>query len=179
MDRERVVLLELFERYERLSKRHDFENLNQHENVVVPFFSTSQQSDDVLSSLPRMDGKAFLKNRQDLQEKILKIFEKKLFLEQRFPVKVEWSKTLNKTAGVTLCKQKGSNREAKIQLASKVITSTDRLISTLAHEMCHAAAFMIDGTCKPPHGPCFYKWGRMFEQCFPGVKGKTTFLSYF
>lgn len=35
-----------------------------------------------------------------------------------------------------------------------------RLKSTLLHEMCHAAAWIIDDTSKPAHGTVFKKWAK-------------------
>ena len=34
----------------------------------------------------------------------------------------------------------------------KVLDSRERLEATLAHELCHAAAWLLDRTAKPPHG---------------------------
>ena len=52
----------------------------------------------------------------------------------------------------------GRTRQARIELSTKVLTDEDRLASTLAHEMCHAAAWLLDGEMQPPHGRCFKKW---------------------
>jgi hypothetical protein len=41
--------------------------------------------------------------------------------------------------------------------------------STLLHEMCHAAAWVIDGTCRPPHGSVFYKWGAIASKHYPDL----------
>ena len=30
----------------------------------------------------------------------------------------------------------------------------------MLHEMCHVAAWLVDDTSKPPHGPVFQKWVR-------------------
>ncbi len=45
-----------------------------------------------------------------------------------------------------------ARRRCIITLAAKVIDSYERLRKTLAHEMCHAAAWLIDGCNRPPHG---------------------------
>jgi len=52
-------------------------------------------------------------------------------------------------------------KEAKIELATKIIDDVDRLHSTLLHEMVHAAAWLIDGISKPAHGACFKKWANI------------------
>jgi predicted SprT family Zn-dependent metalloprotease len=41
-----------------------------------------------------------------------------------------------------------------------VVDGEQRLRETLLHELCHAAAWVVDGSRKPPHGPHFYAWGR-------------------
>ena len=40
-----------------------------------------------------------------------------------------------------------------------VSTSLPPPPQTLLHEMCHAAAWVLDHTHKPPHGPAFQRWG--------------------
>lgn len=77
-----------------------------------------------------------------------------------------WSKQLRTTAGLTRLKKTtrlGSppQRTAKIELSVKIIDELQRLRSTLLHEMCHAAAWLVDGTAKPPHGACFKKWAKL------------------
>ena len=52
----------------------------------------------------------------------------------------------------------------------KVIDDEERLRSTLAHEMCHAAQWLLDGAKNPPHGEAFRRWGRAFEASVPGMK---------
>jgi predicted SprT family Zn-dependent metalloprotease len=47
---------------------------------------------------------------------------------------------------------------ATIELAEKVIDSEDRLLSTLAHEYCHLANFMISNVRDNPHGASFKAW---------------------
>ena len=41
---------------------------------------------------------------------------------------------------------------ARVELSSKVVDCPDRLRRTLAHELCHVAAWLIDHSSKPPHG---------------------------
>lgn len=33
-----------------------------------------------------------------------------------------------------------------------------KLERTLCHELCHVAAWLVDHTAKPPHGPVFKRW---------------------
>lgn len=47
---------------------------------------------------------------------------------------------------------------AKVELATKVTDTASKLRHTLAHELCHLAAWAIDGEMKPPHGHSFKQW---------------------
>jgi hypothetical protein len=55
-----------------------------------------------------------------------------------------------------------------------VIDDPHRLRSTLLHEMCHAAAWMIDGVYKPSHGKCFQKWAQIAMKHVHGIEVTTT-----
>ena len=106
---------------------------------------------------------AFRKNRDALTGETFSEFNHRAFQNALSSVKVEWSKKLNTTAGITRMRGKlGSEhvhtRVATIELATKVIDNEERLRSTLLHEMCHAMAWLVDGVHKPPHGRCFKKW---------------------
>jgi predicted SprT family Zn-dependent metalloprotease len=39
-----------------------------------------------------------------------------------------------------------------IDLATKVTDTEEKLRHTLAHELCHVAAWVLSGEMKPPHG---------------------------
>uniref|UniRef100_A0A7S3ENU7 SprT-like domain-containing protein n=2 Tax=Rhodosorus marinus TaxID=101924 RepID=A0A7S3ENU7_9RHOD len=69
-------------------------------------------------------------------------------------VSLEWNKRFNTTAGMTHFRMKkiSKDRYAGIVLSTKVLDSPLKLYRTLAHEMCHAAQWVIDGKPKPPHG---------------------------
>lgn len=81
---------------------------------------------------------------------------------------VYWSASLRTTAGVTRCSRLSSGeRAATVTLSSKVVDSTARLESTLLHELCHVAAWLLDGVCKPPHGAAFKRWAQLAESRLP------------
>ena len=90
---------------------------------------------------------------------------------------ITWNARLLRTAGLTHMRAMGRKRMARVDLASKVLTDEERLRSTLLHELCHVAAWLIDGVRKPPHGPGFKKWGRKCTQAYPGI-AVTTCHSY-
>ena len=45
-----------------------------------------------------------------------------------------------------------------MELSSKVLDCLGKLERTLCHELCHVAAWLLDHTAKPPHGPVFKRW---------------------
>ncbi|KAI1862426.1 hypothetical protein JX265_009140 [Neoarthrinium moseri] len=98
-------------------------------------------------------------------------------------VRIVWSTTLKSTAGRAhwKCKEvtkttqqadgalksvKERRHEAKIELASKVLSNEDQLLNTVAHEFCHLAVYMVDGKTKVAHGAEFKAWGRRCMKAF-------------
>ena len=77
---------------------------------------------------------------------------------------IVWSKRLLTTAGITKMKTVCGIRLASIELSIKVVDDEVRIINTLLHEMCHAAAWVIDGEKKPPHGKRFWHWANKCER---------------
>ena len=59
-------------------------------------------------------------------------------------------------------------------MSTKLIDSEDRLRSTLCHEMCHAAQWLVDGVAKPPHGSVFKKWAQLSMRKVNGMLVTTT-----
>ncbi len=108
--------------------------------------------------------RSFLRQRDELTAATFEEFDNKVFDGALRTVSVSWSKRLLKTAGLTYLKQLKSsqktNRTAHIELSCKVVDNKYRLRSTLLHEMCHAAAWLIDSVSSPPHGSCFQKWAK-------------------
>ena len=91
---------------------------------------------------------------------------------------VTWSPRLLRTAGQCAFKTSrlavgatpsATERSAAIELSSKVLDSEERLRKTLAHEMCHAAQWLLEGVQQPPHGAAFQRWARRFERAVPGM----------
>jgi hypothetical protein len=81
---------------------------------------------------------------------------------------VSWNSRLLTTAGITKMKKSSSHdRTAAIELSTKVVDDEERLRITLLHEMCHAAAWLIDGELKPPHGPAFWRWANRAHARLP------------
>jgi predicted SprT family Zn-dependent metalloprotease len=123
--------------------------------------------------------KNFSKFRVDMTSQTFAEFNQLAFAGQLSSVKVEWSKKLNTTAGITRMKgklgsQHANTRVATIELATKVIDNEEQLRSTLLHEMCHAAAWLVDGVHKPPHGKVFKQWASKSMRKIKDVKVTTT-----
>lgn len=123
--------------------------------------------------------KGFLQDRERLTADAFAAFDSQAF-GGRLKGKVDflWSKTLRKTAGTTTLKKDSHRtcegrlvvtRHATIKLSTKVLDDSERLRSTLLHELCHAAAWLVDDVSKPPHGKCFKKWARQAMRVFPDI----------
>ena len=86
---------------------------------------------------------------------------------------LSWSTRLQTTAGFCSMLRPSPSapdeRRASIALAAKVVDSVEKLRLTLAHEMCHAAAWLVDGVSRPPHGRAFQQWARRCERAVPGL----------
>jgi hypothetical protein len=121
----------------------------------------------------------FRKNRDTITSQTFSEFNKQVFHGALSSVIVTWSKKLNKTAGITRMRGKlgdgnGHTRVAAIELSTKVIDDEERLRSTLLHEMCHAAQWLVDGVHKPPHGAIFKKWASKSMSKIRDVEVTTT-----
>ncbi|NXO28827.1 ACRC protein, partial [Cisticola juncidis] len=86
--------------------------------------------------------KHFKKNKEELAQKLYRLFNSTIF-EQKLPedMVITWNKKMRKTAGYCVTGQRESpegKRYARIELSEKVCDSADRLRDTLIHEVCHA-----------------------------------------
>ncbi|CAE6421148.1 unnamed protein product [Rhizoctonia solani] len=88
---------------------------------------------------------------------------------------IEWSKKLNTTAGRAHWKRirdaggKITRHDTRIELSTKVVDCEERIKNTLAHEMCHLAAWIFDSEMKPPHGPAFKRWSNRIMKARPDI----------
>lgn len=122
----------------------------------------------------------FLKTRERCAEKLLQILDDEVLdgaltrekVNGLSGVTLAWNSRLYKTAGVTYMKKKASTgeRKAAIELSMKVVDEPVRLYNTLAHEMCHAATWIIDNCSKPPHGSVFKSWAKRFREWDSNLK---------
>lgn len=116
-----------------------------------------------------MRGPTFHRTRVGLTSRLVAWFNADIF-GSRLPrdLAVTWSAKLRTTAGLTHYKRRvvGLEHEytARVELSTKVLDNYDKLRRTLAHEMCHVAAWLLDHVDKPPHGAVFKKWGALAQR---------------
>lgn len=121
----------------------------------------------------------FAKTRDALARSLFDTYNKTVF-ENKLPPSLEitWNKRLATTAGLTHYRRDtstttGVRYTARIELSCKVVDDSSKLERTLMHEMCHAAAWLIDNVAKPPHGPVFKKWAQHAMKAFPHLDVST------
>jgi predicted SprT family Zn-dependent metalloprotease len=125
--------------------------------------------DENLSVSPAATRK-FLRQRKSIAERIFVEYDRAVFkgaLTKEGACTLKWSKRLLTTAGLTRNHRGG---KSTVVLSTSLIDRDVRLRFTLMHELCHAAAWIVDGCSKPPHGEVFRKWGARAERLVPGMK---------
>ncbi|KAJ1983948.1 hypothetical protein H4R34_000960 [Dimargaris verticillata] len=138
--------------------------------VTAPMVSPGPTSDKLDVAIARAE-RQFKKYRQELAQLWYKQFNMHVFRSQLpADLGITWSATLNKTAGraYTGWKIKGVERRCRVELATKVVNSLDRLKGTLLHELCHCAAWMLDYV-EEGHGPHFKQWAQRAMNVYPDI----------
>jgi len=127
-------------------------------------------------------GRKFAAARSDLAARLFEEYNERVF-GGSLPgdLSIEWNAHLKTTAGLTKYKRVGAGPAAvytaSVELSTKVIDDEGKLRRTLAHELCHAAAWLVDHVAKPPHGDTFRKWADAVTEVYPGIE-VTTCHSY-
>lgn len=106
------------------------------------------------------------KNREKYTNEIYNEFNKNIFESKLSNIPIIWSKTLRSTSGKTKCKLINENRIAEIELSIKVVDNYYRLRKTLLHELCHAAAWIIN-CYREGHGNPFKSWAYKCNKKYP------------
>jgi predicted SprT family Zn-dependent metalloprotease len=135
--------------------------------------SGREREHDTLFEKEDFGKKVFLTkaNRGAYAAELYEEYNRTIF-KNRMPrdMTIEWSKKLYKTAG--MCYWKGAlgseNCHCRIELSIKVLTDLHRLRSTLVHEMCHAACWLIDASNCGHTGP-FKRWGKRVNSVYPNL----------
>ncbi|XP_069687213.1 germ cell nuclear acidic protein-like isoform X6 [Periplaneta americana] len=114
----------------------------------------------------------FKKKKEELCSTLFKLYNNEVF-HNKLPhdMSLTWNVRMNRTAGFcynrwTITSPGTKIRSSRIVLSAKVCDTSDRLRDTLIHEMCHAAAWIMDGM-KDGHGPCWKAWARRATLIFP------------
>ncbi|XP_033150349.1 uncharacterized protein LOC108604974 [Drosophila busckii] len=116
----------------------------------------------------------FKTKRTELAQHLYDLYNEKVF-DGCLNAGIEWSKKLRNTAG-RCHNHRRPTRHCKLELSEKVLTSADRLRCTLIHEMCHAAAWIVQGASG--HGQVWKQWTRRAEAAFPDLPPIRTCHSY-
>jgi predicted SprT family Zn-dependent metalloprotease len=99
------------------------------------------------------------KNRQVKNDLLRECFNKlnEGVFDNRLPedMKLTWSSRLTATGG--FCKNNLRLNTSEIQVSTKVCDTPERMRDVLAHEMCHAAAFLLDQVLDG-HGAYWRAW---------------------
>lgn len=103
--------------------------------------------------------------KQELAEKLFKLYNMKVFNSLLTDVPMKWNKKLLNTAGRCNNSRRNGVRQSALELSDKVLTSADRLRCTLIHEMCHAATWIVDG--QNGHGATWKRWAARANMTFP------------
>ena len=140
-------------------------------NPITPNFKNLSKKD-----------KKFNSTREALANKWYYFFNETVF-ESLLPIdlNIQWNKNLTKTAGY--CEYRFTsisglaNRTISINLSTKIITNEERLKSTLIHELCHAATWIINGV-KEGHGSIWRGWAEKAGRLVPGLPPITRCHTY-
>lgn len=152
-----------------------------------PPMTPAGSSDDI-----EISGPQFTRQREVLTERTFAQLNAVVFsdkLPQSLADTLLWNAKLKTTAGVTYTSRQAAppalddvgggssslpfQMVARIELSTHVVDNSSKLRQTLCHEMCHAAAWLIDGMSKPPHGPAFRAWASRAMAKLPGLDVST------
>lgn len=114
--------------------------------------------------------------KNDLLQECFKRFNEAAF-DNRLPkdMKLSWSSRLTATGG--FCKNNLRLNTSEIQISTKVCDTAERMRDVLAHEMCHAAAFLLDQVLDG-HGSYWRAWANKVNFAFRKIPKITVTHSY-
>ena len=120
------------------------------------------------------DKKLTRKDQTTMAQRLFQEFNDTVFDEKLPRVVIQWSATLNKTAGKASASRTWNEQSQRsettygIDLSTKVLDSEEKLRNTLAHELCHVAVYAFHGMNKSiaPHGPEFKHYADKFHSAY-------------
>lgn len=138
------------------------------------FLSSLSENVPITNAHP--DAKKYRSNykntKEDLCNYLYKLYNEKVF-DKKLPedMTIEWNVRMRGTAGFCYNKKSiktlgGVVKSSRIVLATKILDTPDRLRDTLIHEMCHAAAWLINDV-SDGHGPFWTGWANKAMKTFP------------
>ena len=119
----------------------------------------------------------FRLNRLELAQNLYAYFNLTVF-DNLLPadLKITFSNQMCRASGTTLWYKgglrQGSKRLCQIYLSIRHLENSERLRNTLAHEMCHAAVWIIEGiedSRDQGHGPDWIRWTQRLQSIHPSV----------
>lgn len=145
---------------------------------------TIDDSPPRLAPLPtKTSGRNWADERDRIAQRLFSELDKKVF-DMRLGLEgaratIEWNNRLLKTAGQAHKKRErrpdGSQVVTyRITLSEKVLTGEEQILSTVAHEMCHLATWIISDDHKTAHGKIFKSWGRKVMRARQDIEVTTT-----
>lgn len=114
---------------------------------------------------------SFLRQRESFALELFQELNSVIFGSKLPRLPLVWRKMKN-CAGIYHFK------DSSITLSKTLLTSSTRLTSTLAHEMAHAAAHLIDDSPNDKHGPVWQKWSRIGRARYPSVVSGSVYHNY-
>ncbi|XP_073409524.1 germ cell nuclear acidic protein-like [Dendrobates tinctorius] len=121
----------------------------------------------------------FQENKEELVERLYNWYNRTVF-DNKLPLKMDimWSKKMGTASGRCWNKLQNNRRLSRIELSETVCDSAVRVRSTLAHEMCHAACWIITGKRKDHHGPLWQVFTRRVNLIHPELPKVTRYHNY-
>jgi SNF2 family DNA or RNA helicase len=142
-------------------------------NSAEDFKEPKSAQKTISKSLPKsweISRREFLLNKESIAKQLFDEFNTRIFGGKMDKLDLVWSKALTNCAGKYCVTIENKQKYCCIKLSGKFLTTADRLKSTLIHEMCHAATHLIDDEIDEAHGPVWFKWTKIAEATYPGIK---------
>ncbi|XP_077148366.1 germ cell nuclear acidic protein-like [Ranitomeya variabilis] len=124
--------------------------------------------------------KDFQKTKHELATRLFKLYNRTVFGNELPEDKIQfkWSKRLRATSAFCYNIWKDNDQYSTIELSDKVCDSAERLRDTLAHELCHAACWHIDGMQNDGHGPLWLSYTEMVISAHPELPPVSMYHAY-
>ncbi|KAF3763797.1 hypothetical protein M406DRAFT_262431 [Cryphonectria parasitica EP155] len=172
---------------EHSPKKQLFPDSNTNKSPSKRANSPTKRAEPSQTTVQRAAKKAFSESKQEVASSFLQELDERItkgriseLSASTGGVRIEWANKLNTTAGRAnwrreTARKKGKDgviiseehkHHASIELSTKVIDDSHRLLNVIAHEFCHLANFMISGVTKNPHGREFKAWAAKVTEEF-------------